>query len=214
MYKTQLSPRMRFSCTSWIAAFVVLLSACTTSDHHARSDHDALAENSSPQASDPAQAGVRSTFILLDPYTDKPKANTRYRLTLTTARIISASRDTRVLTDQLAEGTTDAQGRTGALYLDREEPEQPSLVEKVGSGAYGTAFVLRSRLGPVVRDWYEIRSCPGSAPYRGFSDRQGSTVYLTSDKPCKATLRVGRDYNPHPDDDFTPPGGRPIEMRR
>ncbi|MFK0379059.1 hypothetical protein [Pandoraea sp. NPDC090278] len=129
--------------------------------------------------------------------TDKPKANTPYRIMLGTAKILRADGDVRVLSRQVAEGVTDGKGHTGTLYLDREELDALSLVEKVGTGAYGTVFLLRSALGPAIRDWYEIQTCPGSVPYRGFSDQQGSTAYVTSDKPCKARLRVGHQYEPN-----------------
>jgi hypothetical protein len=174
----------------------VLLTACMTQQK--------LEPLTSSQASPDSVAnspGPASSFALTDPVTDKPLANKPYYIFFHDRHIVRANSDVTVITDQAAEGVTDAGGRTGTIYLDAPDNGDHVLLERYGNGKYGGFFVLTSQLGRgmVVRQWYELRGCTPKDVYRGFSNKDGFTVYFTSDSPCKMQLRVGHEYAPEAD---------------
>jgi hypothetical protein len=94
-----------------------------------------------------------------------------------------------------AQGTTDAAGRTGEFVLDKTEVGRFTLVQRVGDGKYGEVLSLRwSFDNAPVRTWYEIRGCKGSTPYRGFTDKDGNSVYYTDKAPCRIDLVPGDKF--------------------
>lgn len=136
--------------------------------------------------------------MLTDPVTDKPLAHTAYHLIFKNRHIVRAAHSITVIDDRIAQGVTDGAGRTGTVYLDAPDKGDHTLLARRGNGKYGSYFALVFAAGPgmALRDWYEIRGCTPSDVYRGFSNKQGLTVYFTSTAPCKIQLRVGHEYQP------------------
>jgi hypothetical protein len=137
-------------------------------------------------------------FVLHDPLTDRPLANTPYRIVFYNRKILDVGPGITRLDHAAAEGTTDREGRTGDIRLDNPDDAQFDLIEKVGQGAYGQMFVLRWPFDDKpTRTWYEIRGCEGSPPYRGYTYKSGATIYYTDRAPCKIEVAIGDRYAPN-----------------
>src|SRR5260370_31722326 len=107
------------------------------------------------------------TFVLNDPVTDKPMADTPYHIIFTERKIVRAGPGVTRISDRIAEGTTDHAGRTGEIEIDAPDNGDHAIVAKIGNGKYGRVFSLRWPFSDEpIRTWYEIRGCTASETYR------------------------------------------------
>lgn len=136
--------------------------------------------------------GVASSFVLSDPVTDRPLANTPYYIVFHDRRIVRVAPDSTALGDRAATGVSDARGRTSTIWLDAPDSGDHVPVERIGHGEYGDLFVVKSALVTNVEEQrrYEIRGCASQDTYRGTLNRQGYTVYFASDTPCQIRVRI------------------------
>lgn len=137
--------------------------------------------------------GVPVSFVLIQPETGKPAARTPYRLTFGERHILSAPPGVNLITDSVAEGTTDALGRTDTLQLDAPDNGDHVLLLRHGVGNFGTFFELSDSdqpSRPIAGQRYLITGCKPGEQYEGVTDPAGRTVYYSGDEQCDISLSV------------------------
>lgn len=140
------------------------------------------------ETADTGKGAYVQSFALQDPSTGQPLADRPYAV-IADLRTQNQSDGTSIV----LRGTTDASGRTAVLHF-----EQPIAnyriyaVERIGNGVNGRNFVvtLPDGVRPAARQPYFIDGCDGRPAYKGYTDANGSTVYLTSDQSCVMRIRV------------------------
>ena len=99
------------------------------------------------------------------------------------------------------QGTTDSEGRTDVFAFDAPlNPNRWRLRPRVGSGPYGEQFVLRQSHDNSVLDKFPYLLLVCDDPpvtHRGYTDAEGQTAYVASNKPVSISVFVlGDDHLP------------------
>ena len=93
-------------------------------------------------------------------------------------------------------GVTDNDGKTIIVRSETEiKPENVVLVKRIGDGSWGHMFVLNydASTVPVAGRPYRLTmKCPHQPKrtYKGYTDAQGNTLYITSDQICKLSIET------------------------
>lgn len=140
--------------------------------------------------------GQSLTLTLLNSHDSAPAPNTPYRLFLTGKQ--ESIRDT-PSQDGILHGTTDAEGRTAWVWTDKAfQPEDFTLIRRVGDGPWGHFFQLHSSGNDKepVPAWPYILTMHQRWGEQwvdlGYTTRQGATAYFSHNVPA-ASLSLSID---------------------
>lgn len=171
-----------------------LSSSALTPDHDADKEQWmslALGNAAPPEVEVIGSGEYAYRFVLLQPRTGKPAADTDYAL--------SASRATDYelpfVKDEkkVFQGRTDEQGRTPVFRLPVRLPDAAfDLRERFGSGPYGETFHLTDHHDNDLFNMpYLLITCTTPPRFfRGYTYPNGDTVYTASDGPINIQLRT------------------------